>query len=247
MSVNSIGRIAPLAMSCMLLFSACGSRERLTPFYKPNALVFEDSYAIVIPTEVPMTVIHPNFLKRMTGSLFGWIPVLGSLISLPIDLVNSLIPSLEDVSHPELSKDARLSDPEVIARLSRIRIHQGELRIVPENQRGPDYSPSICWFKHCEEIGFSFLDEIRIYLVFESPKRKGVYPETIPVLIGRATKADYDQNRQRLPFSMTNTNIRNHFARYNNYRVQVVANGRLPIRDVYITGNFMVEATIRLR
>jgi hypothetical protein len=71
--------------------------------------------------------------------------------------------------------------------------------------------------------------------------------EKVPVLIASAKKSDYNQTLQLLPFTMTNVNLKSFFERYPNYNAEVVATGRLPKRNVYITGGFMVNASFRIR
>jgi hypothetical protein len=70
--------------------------------------------------------------------------------------------------------------------------------------------------------------------------------EKVPVLIASAKKSDYNQTLQLLPFTTTNVNLKSFFERYPNYNAEVVATGRLPKRNVYITGGFMVNASFRI-
>lgn len=240
-------RRAGTALLCVALLSACGAEEELRPLYEPVPFVMEETFSTNLTTEIPTTIIKPSLLRRITGALFGWIPVVGSLVHLPLDLASSLLPSLEAVSHPDMPKDSRLSDPEILDRLTSLRIRKGHLKIVPEALRGPGYKPKWCWFRRCKDKGLTFLDEIRIYMVFARPHQGQASGESTPVLIGSAKQANYDRKNRVLPFLMTDVDLKPYFAAFRDYRVQVVASGSFPKHDIYLGGGFQIEATFHLR
>ena len=134
--------------------------------------------------------------------------------------------------HPEIPEGAALTDPDVLERISHIHFASGALSIVPEDRRGPDYRPERCWLRECPEVGFSFLDEVRVFLVFGE---KQVY-------LARAhTKTDLSPDGQKLHFKFNDVDLKPLLAEHGPFELRVVAQARLPERSVYIDGTFRLR------
>lgn len=241
---------AALGILVFLFITGCGSKESLTPLFPSVEYDYEEGFDAHIVSEIPMTIVKPSLLHRITGALFGWIPVAGDILEFPIDLATALVPSIQDVSHPEIPGSSQINDPETLKQIAEMTIEDGYLDIVPEDDRGPSYHSDRCWFRKCPEVGFTFLKEIRIYIEFSRKslnKHGSSKIETATVLIGVASvDKDYDRKHQILHFEMTGEDLKPYFAAYPNYVINLVADAHLPEHNVYIAGRFSVHVTFQL-
>jgi hypothetical protein len=246
--LGSLGAVVFLFIPIFL--SGCGHKENLTSLYPAVPYSYSENFDADITSQIPMTVVKPSLMHRITGLIFGWLPVVGDILELPIDLTTALIPSIKDVSHPQIPGASQITDPQTLSQIASVTIADGFLNIVPENQRGPDYKPDQCWFSKCKEVGFTFLDEVRIYIAFERviPNSQGhAKSETVTVLIGDAVREkDYDEKKQILHFEMTGEDLKPYFQNYPNYKINLVADAHLPDHAVYIAGTFTVHVSFQL-
>jgi hypothetical protein len=243
----------------------CGQTERLDPLYTPQAIQLSDTIPTEVSADIPTTVIHPSAVKRFTQMIFGWLPILSDLIALPVDFAPMLLPALKAVVHPNLPGETPLNDPEFLKEIATLKIQSGYLRVIPESERAPEPKHQTCWFRHCSEIGFSFLKEVRIRITFAdsalalAPHHKqkssdstasSSAPEggqSVTVDVGAATTAaDYDKVHQMLNFHMSEIDLKPYFEKFSNYRIDLISRGWLPKRDVYIGGSFVIAADVLL-
>jgi hypothetical protein len=240
--------LAGFFASFLLLGSvSCAPREQTSPLYPSVPLVIEKRLSVKIETDVPMTIVQPTVVQRVIDKVFGWIPVVGELLKLPVNLALTLMPALESVSQADLPGDSEINNPDVLRRVTYLGVSDGHIFIVPESQRGKDYEPERCWFRKCSDIGLNFIKELRVYIIFERSNsgRDESVDESVALLIGTATfKNDYDPKRQSLNFRMTGKNLQPYFESYPKRRVELIAEGRLPKRAAYVAGSFSIQADV---
>lgn len=254
---NKIKYLHIILLSSVLL-SACGmakNQESIQPLYQATSLETKD-----IPTakieywgDIGSTFVEPSGLQKLTRSIFGWIPILGDLLFvLPVDLALALLPPLPSISRPELPTDASWNDPKLINMISSLKLAEGYIRIIPPSERGPDYVPERCSFGTvCPEVGFDFLHEVRVYLIFKEPKdgsddlpKSQLMPQ---VLLAHASqKLNYDRTKQMLNFEAEDVNLKPFLAKYGNFDVKIIATGRYPAHRVYIDGRLRLNLELKL-
>jgi hypothetical protein len=252
--MKQLFRIMNLA-AIAVLFS-CGAaqdREKIEPIYSPESLDLSSRpIAVEYWGELEATTIEPSGIRKLQNALFGWIPLVGDLLELPLDLGNALLPSLPSTIRPEIPADASWNDPRLIKMISDLRLEEAFIRIVPPAERGPNYKPERCWFgtSDCEEDGFAFLKEIRVYLIFKNLKNNASQltdPTRPEVLIAYATTdKDYDEATQVLRFHSTGVELKQYLASYGQFEVKIIATGKYPRRKVYLDGRLRLEMGMNL-
>ncbi len=242
----------PSMILLTLMLAACGSKykESIQPIYAAQAIQLKDEHVQYWSTINPTTV-DPSGIHQLADTIFGWIPLVGGLVELPIDLTTSLLPPLPSTSYPALPKDAAWNDPRVMSIVSGLRLGSGSIRITPRELRGPDWKPDTCWLVlECPDVGIDeFLKEVRVYLLFKDEKNTSSSTGSLPtqVLLASAdTGADYDKGTQTLSFHVSQENIRPYLDRYANFEIKIIATGNYPNHTVYLDGKLRLDLDLKL-
>jgi hypothetical protein len=230
--------------------SSCGKfEEKIEPLYPPEKLELRDA-RVQLWQDLGLTVIEPGLVRKVTRNLVGWIPGVGELLELPLDLTSVILPPLSSVSHPELSKDKKWSDPEILKVLKSLKLGAGYIRTVSFDERSPKGKREKCWFFFdCPEESFEdFLSELRVYLVFQDIALNRPSPkEQVEVLLAKADiKKNYHAEVRSLEFEMTEEDIRPYLESYGNFTIKIIARGRYPKHNVYIDGRLRIDLEIKI-
>jgi hypothetical protein len=256
MRVSSIKSIT-LAMLLISTLMGCGAAkdsESLQPLYGTEKLRLSDSKITVeYWGDVGSTKIEPSGFRRLTRAFFGWIPVVGSLMEIPLDILTTVLPPLPSSSFPDLPQDAAWNDPRVLNAVSSLKLTDGYVRIIPKNERGLDYKDR-CFMGmgSCAEEDLDFISEIKIYVIFTDPRFGQGYDadhrlNKQEILLAEAkTKNDYDRENKVLHFVAKKINLRPLLIGYGKFDVKVVATGKFPKNTVYLDGRLRVEADLNL-
>lgn len=265
-----------LILATALSMLGCGTKEEITPIYKTEALSLNDAN-IQFWTSIPMEKLDPSPVRSVTRAIIGWVPIAGDLIELPMNLVNVVFPKLSVPIHPKLTGEQEWNDPALLASLKSIRIGAGYIRITPENERGPNYEPEMCYFTlrclfkgecKCRDLTFKdFMSEIRVYLQFKDLKSAesleaqaaqqsefselGIDEkrrnEPEVFLAAADVESSYDEATRTLHFNVSDENIRKYMNLYDRFEIKLIAAAKYPRRAVYIDGRLRVDLIMGLQ
>ncbi len=249
-----------LLLACSLVFCSCGAKykESIAPIYQAQALQLQDEH-VQYPSTINPTTVDPSAVTKAEQTIFGWIPIVGSVLELPIDLTTALIPPLPSTSYPALPKDAAWNDPRIMSIVYGLRLGAGSIRVTPPALRGADWKPEKCWFFwDCADVQISdFLKEVRVYLLFKDAKVDPSNPpstaspakaaDSPQILLASAnTDTDYDKSAETLYFNVSQENMRPYLDQYDRFEVKLVASGGFPPRTVYLDGKLRLDLDLKL-
>lgn len=256
-------RYSPILAAFLILVSlvliSCGKAEdRIEPLYATEDIKLRDAH-VELWQSIGMTTVEPSLIRQVTRKFFGWIPVVGGLLELPLDLTSIVLPPLPSVSRPELPKDGEWNDPRLLKIIKGLKLGAGYIRITPIEERGPAYKPEKCWFFfECDDVGFDdFLNEVRVYLIFKDLKdmslvlpkdkkeRKKI--EEPEVLLATADiDTSYDKATKTVYFNVSEENIRPYLDRYGEFSIKIIARGKYPKHKVYLDGKLRIDLDLKL-
>jgi hypothetical protein len=249
----------------LALFAGSCGRESIRPLYAVEPLKVRGPI-IRITSTIDLTAIPENAVTSFFSRFFDWVPGLGQLFEIPLDMIRVVLPPLTAKQFPELPEGASWRDPKVLRQFSSIKLISGYLRAPGEEElkarlslEGKEYKGKKCRFLifFCDQPGVEFLSELRLYMVFgqdlscmdrkDCPKNF----EAVDVLLARADvkdKSQYFRNpdgTEWINFVFENANIRSYMERYNDFRVKIIAEGKPPTREAYVEGAFTVELALQ--
>lgn len=243
-----------------LSLAACGSRkEHIEPIYQTEHLQLQD-VEVELWNNIDMIEVEPSFVRQITRIFFGWIPGVGGLLELPMDLVSVLMPPLPSISHPAIPKEGAWNDPKVLDALKSIRLGAGYIRITPKEERGPNYRSEKCFWPWewgdevfvCADPGFdSFLSGVSVFLMFKDVRANNVVsaiPQEKEILLAYAeTERDYDKPHKTLYFNVPDDlNLRTYMDLYERFEVKIIARGKWPRQKVYLDGKLRLNLVVKL-
>lgn len=239
-----------------LALAGCGAKpsEKLTPLYQAEKIELRDA-EIEHWSDIAPTIVKPSGVRSFARALFGWIPLVGDLVELPLDLTSVVLPSLSAVSHPELPPDGEWNDERLLAIVKNLSLGKGYIRITPISER-KNYKPEKCWFFwDCDDVEFpDFLKEVRIYLIFEDIKPeykekkefKAMLEKPEVLLAFAEIERNYDAQNKILHFEVSEENIRPYLEQYGKFEIKIVALGGFPRHKVYLDGKLRIDIKLRL-
>lgn len=239
-----------------LLLAACGAKsgEKITPLYQSEKIELRDA-DVDFWTDINPTTIEPSAIRKFARTLFGWIPLIGDIVELPLDLTAVVLPPLKATSRPELPPDGEWNDPRLLNIVKNLKLGEGYIRITPVEQR-KDYEPEKCWiFWDCDDVEFpDFLKEVRIYLLFKDMKpefrarnkMKSLKEQPEVLLASADVEKNYDGEKKMLHFNVSEENIRPYLEQYGKFEIKIVARGGFPRRRVYLDGKLRIDMRLKL-
>lgn len=245
---------ALLGLTCFLV--SCNKYdEQIVPIYPAENLVIGDAH-IELWQPVGKTKVEPSLIRRVAREIVGWLPGVGDLLELPLDLTSVLIPPLSSVSHPALPKDAEWDDPRLLEMIKSFKIGSGFLQTMSRAEEEPGKVRESCPFwRNCREERpdgqfDEFLKEIRIYLTFSKLKTEGLDQdlpaETETLLASADVSKDYQPQTRQLVFRVTDINLKPFLKYYGDISVKVVSRGNYPKNPVQFDGQFRLDIDLKL-
>jgi len=180
-------------------------------------------------------------------------------------MLAAVLPTLTSTQIPKLPSNLDWRNPELFKKFRSIRLKDGFLRAPGEEEarrrleaQGKKYEGSRCHFLFffCGQAGVEFLREIRLSIIFGDDlscmdKRNcpdDLKAEDVNIATFMADNKDlylkYPDGTERMNFIFTKTDLRPFLERYPDLRVKLVANGKAPMRDAYVEGEFTIELVL---
>jgi hypothetical protein len=218
------------------------AKEENKPLY--NTTVSEkDAKPIefMVRSRIEPTVVKTEIFRRLIRQIFGWIPVVGELLELPMNLINALLPDLPFSEMSQFPQGTSIADPQVLGQLESVEIFGLYLFVTPKNLRSEkDQNRKCHLFFKCKDQDLAFMKEVRVYL-----QRKDNDKDM--VLLARGVKeVNLSPDHQLMNVvPVPGVNLKDYLRKLDQYQVKTIVEGRIPRNDLYIEGNIVLK--IRLK
>jgi hypothetical protein len=225
-----------------VIATGCGDfpNERNNPIFtvdskeKPKTLV-----SIEVMSRIDPTVIQPGVIRTVFSNIVGWIPLLGELLEMPMNLVNTLTPKLPINEIFDLPDDAALNDPEVLSSISSVTLTSAVILITPEKDR-VNYKPKKCIIKHfCRDETLKIFGDVA-FLIREKAHHGNL------TLLARGTQSK-NMSADGKSYSLIpekGIDLKPFIADLDKYEVRVVAKGKMPRNPVYLEGKLYFKVDL---
>lgn len=232
-------QIAKLFLLTTLIFNfSCKNKDEIKPLSQTKQLKF-NAVDLEISTQLDTIKIKKDFIRKITGTLFGWIPIIGDILELPVDLsmklASAIIPPLPVRNDIPVKPGGSWNDPEVLKLVTSVKLVSGRLKVLEREKTG------FLVFNQTPE-DLTFLREIRVYLVFKTRDAK----EVLVLLAEAKSDTDFNIQTQELKFTPSFENIKPYYDKYGQFEVRTLASGKIPPGDMLIGGSFNVLVTLQL-
>lgn len=215
---------------------ACGKEEN-KPLYPMEKVAAPNTpMEFIVRSRIQPMVVKTNGLRRLVRTVVGWIPLVGDLVELPLNLVNALLPDLPFTEILDLPRDASIDDPEVMELVESVEIYGIYLFVTPEDLRTVKNPKRCGLFSKCKDQDLEFMKEIRIYL-----ERKDNSGEM--VLLARGVQPENMSPDKKLMnvIPVPGINLRDYLGRMDEYQIKTIIDGRIPRNDLYLEGNVVLK------
>ncbi len=195
-----------------------------------------------VESEIASTKIEPTLIRKIVQITFGWIPLVGDIIELPLNLASALLPKLSALEIINLPDDASVNDPDLQNVIQFIQLDKIFLMITPEELIPEEDRKEKCFiFFECREPNLDFIKEIRVYIAQKGEKEKGA-------LIAQSNNEIKISNQKRsIELEITeNFNLKPYLMNIENYEVRTLVRGRPPKRTLYLQGGVSLNIKLGL-
>ena len=237
-----------ILITFLLLFTlGCGDTfdmsSEVQPMYQPEPISEQDQIVdITIDSEIAPVKIKPTFIRKLVQITFGWVPLVGDILELPLDLVTAILPKFNAIEIANIPEDATINDPEVLSIIKSVQVSQVFLKVTPEEELPKDDQDKKCWvFFKCREPNLDFMKEIRIYIARVGQKDKGI-------LIAKSNDdAKIKSKKTEIIFDIVeNVNLKPIISKIHEYEIRTLVQGKPPKRNVYIQGGISLDVRLKI-
>jgi hypothetical protein len=233
-----LGRLLIIFILGLSLGCSDSTNEVNTPIFPLEPPGGKPTFELDIDSRINQTVVEPSGFRRFVRAIVGWIPLVGDVFEIPMNIVNSLLPNLRFDELLELPKDVEITDPEVMKQIEFIGLNQFFLNVTPDSERGEDYKRQKCYlvFK-CKDQDLAFIKKIVVAMLDTQNDQSWVLAE--------GDEACLSNKKKRLTLNVNKSlDLRPFLQDTTRYAVSVVVSGRIPKRKLYLEGGVSIKIRI---
>lgn len=217
--------------------------DSLTPIYEEQPFnEYDKTIDLVINSSIDPVKIEPTFIRKLVKITFGWVPLIGDILELPLDVGSALLPNLPALEIADIPEEAAINDPDVQDIVKEVRIRHIFLQLTPEEKLPEEIVKKKCFliFK-CREINLDFINEIRVYIAEKNDKDRGI-------LIAKSNDEIKVQSEKTyiLLDIEENINLKTILQKIEHFEIRTLVRGKLPRKNVYIEGGVSLDVKLRL-
>ncbi len=217
--------------------------DSVNPLFEQEKLA-ESSKVIrlTIASEIEPTEIEPTVIRKIVQKLFGWVPLLGYLSEIPLNLAVALMPNLPASDLAQIPEEASIDDPDVRGLIKGIYVREIFLQLTPKDELPKKSKNKKCFLIFdCSVKKLDFIDEIRVYVARKGSKKNGM-------LIGFGKSSRHmSQKKTRIDFQIIrDVNLKPYLLDIEHYEIRTLFEGKPPRDSLYIQGGVVLDADIKI-